>query len=144
MKDKRRWIIIMMVLIFVLSSSTTVFAHRMLIEVIGEEAVQVKYDNGTFAGMVEVRIYNEENQLVFEGKTDKDGYLRVPENLNISIVIAEDGLGHQARWRQGQMDFWYGAPLWMRAALGVAILLIVAAVTYFIGKNKRKISTEKL
>ena len=123
-------------LIFILLFTSPVFAHRMLIEVETEGLLQVKYDDNTPAGLARVELYDMDNHLIAEGETDENGYFEYSTSLTPHEIVANDGLGHRARWQEGQMDFWYGSPTWMRALLGVSFFLVIGIITHYLGNKK--------
>ena len=141
MTKKVGWMVLL-VFLLVIMGSTPALAHRMLIEVIDEGvidegAIKVRYDDGTMAGKASVTFYNEDGQVLEEGITNEGGIYYYDLNMKPNRIVADDGMGHRARWVAGQTDAWDYFPRWQRALLGVAIFLFIAAISYY-RKNRIK------
>ncbi len=136
MIKKMGWTVLL-VFLLVIMGNTPALAHRMLVEVIDEGAIKVRYDDGTMAGRARVTFYDEDGQILEEGITNEGGIYYYDLNVNPNRVVADDGMGHRARWVEGQTDAWDYFPRWQRAFFGVAIFMFIAAISYY-RKNRIK------
>lgn len=129
-------------IIIALSSALTAllaapaFAHRILLEMRGDDAVAVRYDDGTPARQTSVRLYDDDGNVIASGATDAQGVFNFDPSLNPYRAVADDGMGHRAEWMEGRIEAIDAIPLWLRAALGLGILLFIGAVFYFRGLFK--------
>ncbi|SDY96593.1 hypothetical protein [Tindallia californiensis] len=142
MKAKKQLIPILS-LIFILLLTSTAFAHRMLIEIENEGLLKVKYDDNTSAGFADVQLFDEDNQLLLEGKTDENGYFQYDTAIKFYRLVADDGLGHRARWRDGQTESLHGVPIWMSTLLGISFFLLIAAIIHYRSNQGRKTPSYK-
>ena len=116
--------------VFLLCFQGQAFAHRMLVEMIDHGLLLVKYDDGTSAGLAEISLYDEDSKRLLEGQTDTEGYFRFDPAMPVHSAVAEDGMGHRARWVVGQEEnWWLSTPAWARGLLGVSIFVFFAAYT---------------
>lgn len=111
----------------------TVFAHRMLIDMVEDGLFKVRYDNGQISREAIVRAYDQNHQLLFEKQVDQNGYVSYTNDIHVARLVADDGLGHRASWSNKQYDepMFYALPIWMRALLGLSALLFCASLFYF-------------
>ena len=117
------------VIVFLLPGQA--LAHRMLIENVEEGQLLVRYDDGTAAARAEITLYDEDNNILAQGKTDSQGYYSYETEKPLYRAVASDGMGHRARWVEGEESFWMLVPLWMRVLLGLSLVFFAAAVTYY-------------
>jgi hypothetical protein len=108
-------------------------AHRLIMQQEGD-TLFVRYDDSTAASRATIQLFNEAKVVIWEGKVDSEGRVQIPVR-HFARAVADDGLGHKTTYIPGQISRELPRPL--AAALGVALLLFVAAVShYFTQKNK--------
>lgn len=127
---------VLMAAVLIITVSGTVFAHRMLIETPEEGVILVRYDDGTAAGRADVTLYDEDGQTLEEGKVNEEGLFHFGPDIQPHRIVADDGMGHRARWVEGEVDTWHVFPRWQRGMLGVSIFLFIAAFAYYKKREK--------
>lgn len=113
---------------------TPAYAHRLLIRPIESGVVRIVYDDDTVVGKAEVIIYGENEIVLEQGQVDADGYYKYDKNLPIVLIVANDGLGHRARWTYGD-EVKEELPILPKAVLTVAVLVFVAAFFHYRNTN---------
>ncbi len=136
MKKSFKHIVLLLVVLLLIQPETT-FAHRMLVEVIEEGVIQVRYDDGTRSGVATVLAYDEHVQVIFEEKVNDDGIVYYDSSINITQIVADDGMGHRATWTTDEVATPPLIPLWLRALLGISILLFIASFFHYRNKQKK-------
>ncbi|UJL45250.1 hypothetical protein KFZ58_12615 [Virgibacillus sp. NKC19-16] len=114
------------------------FAHRMVIEQVEDGLVHVRYDDGASAGLAIVSAFDEDGELLDEGETDEDGYFHYEKGLDVHRFAADDGMGHRATFVSGEENTVDTIPLYIRALLGVSILLFTASSFYYRSKKTKR------
>ncbi len=102
-------------------------AHLLIIEQKEAGTMMVRYDDGTPATLATVTLYDQEGNVLSEGSVNSEGFYRYDPIKPVYRVVADDGMGHRARWVIGSENWWLEIPRWARALLGVSILLFIAA-----------------
>jgi hypothetical protein len=100
-----------------------------------EDLLSVRYDDNTAASLSIVRLYNENDEVIWEGSVDSDGRVRVPIS-QYAKAVAEDGLGHRTTYIPGQVQ--RELPRYLAAALGVSFLLFIASFSHYLSREKEK------
>ncbi|MBP1969466.1 hypothetical protein J2Z83_001570 [Virgibacillus natechei] len=119
-------------------NSNTVFAHRMIVETVEDGLIHVRYDDGTDAPLAVVSIYDEDGKQLVEGEVDEDGYFYYDEEIDVHRIVADDGMGHRASSvSEEEESIVEKIPLFIRALLGVSVLLFIASTFYFRSNKKR-------
>lgn len=127
---------ILIVLLFTLST-TFVYAHRMLIEPIESGLIRVGFDDGAYLENANVTIYNADEEEIFTGTTDAEGYFYYGANSDAVRIVADDGLGHRVSWNIGDpISYSSSGYRWLKIA-GVVLLFLIIAFIFFI-RNKKK------
>lgn len=130
----RRQVRIIVLILLLLTLSPVAHAHRMLLDRDGD-TMTVYYDDGTVSARSEIRLFDEEDNLLWEGPVGDDGTVRLTVG-QFHKAVAEDGLGHRAVYISGaaaQNEI----PRPLAATLGVSFFVFVAAVSNFLGKRKQ-------
>ena len=136
MERKKVLSMAMIVLLTLLLMQGKVFAHLMLVEKVEEGVLLVRYDDGTISARSTVTLYDEEGNIVSEGSVDNQGLYHYDSQKPVYRAVADDGLGHRAHWVKGETKTWLEIPRWMRALLGVAVLLFIASFAYYRSNKK--------
>ncbi|MFD2043529.1 hypothetical protein ACFSTA_03980 [Ornithinibacillus salinisoli] len=118
------------------SSPYTVFAHKMIVEQVEDGRIYVRYDNGTPAPLAYVTIYDKNGKIQLEEGVDENGYLNYEKGLDVHRIIADDGMGHRAASNLNENTTVSTIPIFIRALLGVSILLFIGA-SYFFRTNTK-------
>ena len=131
---------LMMAVALLMAFSSGVLAHRMLIEQDGDILV-VRYDDRTVSSRATVQLYNEDDDVVWEGDVNSDGRLQLA-GKQFARAVAEDGLGHRAVYIPDQVQTELPRPL--AAAVGVSFFLLVASFGRYLSiTNVQKENKEK-
>ena len=93
--------LILIILLLCFLPVSTVLAHRMLIEEVGEGAVKVGYEDGLFSRRTVVVVYDQQGTEIARGDLDAEGMFYYPPELAV-LIEADDGLGHRAELALGQ------------------------------------------
>jgi nickel transport protein len=93
--------IIVIILVICFLPVSTVLAHKMVIEEIGEGAVKVGYEDGRFSRRTVVVVYDQQGTEITRGELDDDGIFYYPSEQAV-LIEADDGLGHRAELALGQ------------------------------------------
>lgn len=133
-KIKRHFLLLLVTLFLVQPDS--VFAHRMLVEMVDVGVIQVRYDDGTRSGIAIVNAYDGHGESIFEETVNEDGIVYYDTSITVHQIVADDGMGHRATWTLDRDDVQPHTPVWMRALLGVSLLLFVASYFHY-RKNKK-------
>jgi len=107
------------------SGSAPVQAHELLIEGVTEGKVSASFDDGTPAIQVDILVYHE-GELQYEGRTDRQGALELPEGMEWDKIEARDNYGHRALYTEEEEDT-FRLPRWAGALIGLSFLLLLAA-----------------
>ena len=107
------------------SGSAPVQAHELLIEGVTEGKVSASFDDGTPAIQVDILVYHE-GELQYEGRTDRQGALELPEGMEWDKIEARDNYGHRALYTEEEEDA-FRLPRWAGALIGLSFLLLLAA-----------------
>ncbi len=128
-------LIMMLILPVILApffASAPVQAHELLIEGVSEGKVNAGFDDGTPAIQVDIKVYYED-ELIHEGRTDRQGAMELPEGVEWDKIEARDNYGHRALYSRGEEEG-FRLPRWAGALLGLSFLLLVAA---FSGRRQK-------
>ncbi|WP_248618929.1 hypothetical protein [Natroniella sulfidigena] len=136
MKSKKLLLIICFSLMFSFIIIEDALAHRMLIEEVGEDYVVVGFDDGTKAMEVDVVLYDQDEEVLLEGKTDLEGGFEFDPELQPYKIVSSDTYGHRAEWTSDEPITEERFPRWARALLGIGILLFIGVSANFISKKK--------
>ncbi|WP_026478342.1 hypothetical protein [Alkaliphilus transvaalensis] len=98
---KRTNTVIMIVMMIFILSTTFSFAHKMTVTEIEDGKIQVLYGDGSFPTFGEVVLYTEDYIEVYRGNINEEGIFIIPQEVNAYLLVANDGMGHQARWKIG-------------------------------------------
>lgn len=134
-------LVLAMVLVLLLAAGGTAFAHRMLIERVESGLIQVRYDDGTRAGLAGVTLYDGEGNIIAEGPADEEGFFHYDPVKRPNRIVADDGMGHRARWMEGEIDRREAVPRWQRVLLGVSVFVFIAALANYFMRKKHSIET---
>lgn len=93
--------ILPLIIMLTMILSVPVYAHRMIIQPIEAGVIEVKYADGSFSARTEVTVYDENDQIIEQGKLDEEGKFYYEEENNPSYIIADDGMGHMDTWEVG-------------------------------------------
>lgn len=118
-------------------NSNTVFAHRMIVETVEDGLIHVRYDDGTDAPLAVVSIYDEDGKQLVEGEVDENGSFYYDEKIDVHRIVADDGMGHRASSVSEEESIVEKIPLFIRALLGVSVLLFIAS-TFYSRSNKKR------
>ncbi|MCK8823636.1 hypothetical protein [Fuchsiella alkaliacetigena] len=119
-------------LVLLLAVTVGVQAHRMIVEEPEDGQVKARFDDGSVAVGADVSLYDIQDELILEGETNEDGIFEFEAELEPHRVVAQDDAGHRAVWESGAEPSALDAlPMWVRAALGIGILIILGALTTF-------------
>ena len=130
-------------LLLALFDPQTASAHRMIIEHSEKGIIQVRYDDGTSAGVAQVTAYDADGEILFEREADDNGTLEYEEELAVQQITADDGMGHRATWtKEDKASILEDIPLFVRAIFGVSILVFLAAI-FFLRSDKKSKDGEK-
>lgn len=125
-----------LVFVFMLNPPTA-FAHKMIIEQSDDGLINVRYDDGTAAGLAIVSAYDQDGELLFERHVDDDGNLEYDEGLDVYRFTADDSMGHRATLAMDDEQTGEASiPTFIKALLGVSIFVFIAAVFTFRGRRK--------
>lgn len=103
----------------------------MLVEVVDDGIIQVRYDDGTRAGIATVVAYDESGKELFNEIVNSEGIVYYDSTTLVHQIVADDGLGHRATWSIDSKDELILMPLWIRALFGVSILLFIASLFHY-------------
>lgn len=121
---------------FIISIFTApAYAHRMLVRPIEPGLVQVVYDDGTVSGRAQVTLYDENDEEIYQGNVNEEGYFEYDTSLGPVLIVADDGVGHRAQWTVGE-EVEEEASMALKVTLTVSALVFVAAVFQY--KNNKK------
>ena len=119
----------MIVVFLAVFSPTATLAHKMIIEPIGEGAIQVIYEDGSFSTRTKVTVYNQEGDSIDSGYLDSYGYFYY-DKAQAHLLIADDGIGHRSEWQIGKEIAIKTAPYRWITAL-IVILTSCAIACYY-------------
>ncbi|MBM4765261.1 hypothetical protein [Bacillus sp. B15-48] len=127
--------IVVFLLLFVFISSTTVYAHKMLIAPIEEGVIQVVYEDGSFSTRTVVYVYDQEGNEVDQARLDSDGYFYYEEIGH--TFVADDGMGHRTEWTVGEEIVIKSDPhRWIIIGIVVTVFVSIAIVSSYLAKRK--------
>jgi hypothetical protein len=132
-------ILILLAFLTVLLPSSPVSAHRIIIENSKgtDNFLSVTYEGGLPAVRAEVKLYNQNDEVVAEGPVDDEGVFYYQPSLSLKYAEASDGLGHMARYDFTENGGWLKAlPLYARVCMGTGFLIILSIVFYVIQYKK--------
>ncbi len=92
----------LIILVFLVISITPVSAHRMIVEPVEEGVVTVYYEGGQLARRAEVVVYDKEDNELARGGLDEEGKFEYPLDQEAALIVADDGMGHQAEYVVGE------------------------------------------
>lgn len=131
-KSNKLLLIILTILVVGFVLSPDMLAHELLIDEVGEDYGVAKFDTGAKAMEVDVNLYNQDEELILITKTDLEGVFEFDKALNPAKIVVTDKYGHRAVWdKQDQTDK-NETSLWLRALLGLSILLVIGLGSKFI------------
>ncbi|MUK88544.1 hypothetical protein GMD78_09095 [Ornithinibacillus sp. L9] len=129
-------ILLFSVVVYLITTPQTIFAHKMIIDHAEDGLIFVHYDNGSPAKMAEVTLYDKNgNALIEKKQVDENGYLEYDKQLQVHRMIADDGLGHRAASLRNEAQE-ETIPKLIKVLLGLSILSFIASIFYF--RTKRK------
>ncbi len=114
---------------------STVLAHRMVIEEVGEGAVKVGYEDGRFSRRTVVVVYDQQGTEITRGKLDDEGMFYYQSDLAV-LIEADDGIGHRTELVLGQ-EVEEELPRGMTVAAVFSGFLLIAGVFQFRIYKKR-------
>ncbi|MFN7251460.1 MAG: hypothetical protein ACK4M9_11795 [Anaerobacillus sp.] len=123
--------LLMFFLLFFAIQPESVLAHRMIVELVEPGKIKVRYDDGTKSGIALVKAFDEEGHSLFEKYVDDNGYVYFDRTIRVHQLIADDGIGHRATWISDHASNQLDIPIWIRALLGVSILLFTATFFHY-------------
>ncbi len=119
-------------LIFLIIQPHVAFAHRMVVELTEPGTIQVRYDDGTISAIAVVKAFDEKGNLLFERTSNDMGRVLYDSTEAVHQIIADDGLGHRASWiLEEKESLFISIPVWIRALLGISILVFITALFYY-------------
>ena len=120
---------VILLAILLLFFNSPVEAHELLIEEVKEGEVKLGFDDGTSAVQIDVKIYEGE-EVVYQGRTDREGEMKFPEDLKWDKIEARDNYGHSAFYEKGEEES-FNLPRWLGAIIGLTVLLSAAAFSHY-------------
>lgn len=128
--------IVIYLLFFIFISSTTVYAHKMLIVPVKEGVIQVVYGDESFSTRTVVSVYDQEGNEIDIGKLDSEGYFYYDEE-SAHKFVADDGIGHRTEWTVGEENVVKSDPhRWI--IIGIVVTVLVGIAILFSYRAKRK------
>lgn len=103
----------------------------MLVEHVEDGIIYIHYDNGTPAKIATVTLYDEHGNILLEEVANDHGYVYYDGETTVYRIVADDGMGHRASSVKSEENNEESIPSFMKALLGVSILLFVAAFFYY-------------
>jgi len=96
--------IALILLCVVLLIPNFVFAHGMFLKLKAPGVLKAEYDGGGFSPRTEIVIYDEAGNELGKGPVDENGEFHFDKNLKVHSAIANDGMGHQAEYKEGVVE----------------------------------------
>lgn len=81
-----------------------VFAHGMLLQLVEPGVLKAEYDGGGFSPRTEVVLYDEAGNELASGPVDENGEFHFDKELAVHSAVANDGMGHQAEYKEGVVE----------------------------------------
>lgn len=135
MRGKTRFLLLFLILLLI--SPTISHAHRMVVEIIETGVIQVRYDDGTISQIASVTAYDKERNILFEEIVNENGVIKYDPTITIYQLVADDGIGHRASWKEGESEnILASIPLKIRAFLGISLLFFTFALFSYRRKIK--------
>ncbi|WP_078552559.1 hypothetical protein [Bacillus alkalicellulosilyticus] len=129
-----------LVLLFVLlfsPLSSTVYAHKLLIEVSEPGTLHVIYEDGSFSTRTVVTVFDQAGNEIDKGTLDDEGYFHY-DKVEAHSIVAEDGLGHRTEWTVGEEIVVRSDPhRWLIITIVLTILVGIAIFFSYRTKIKR-------
>ncbi|MCT8137289.1 hypothetical protein H1D32_05740 [Anaerobacillus sp. CMMVII] len=79
------------------------YAHKMVIETVEAGKIRVVYEDGSFSRRTIVILYDANGNELSRGSLDHEGYFFY-DPKKVSLVVANDGIGHRAEWEVGTIN----------------------------------------
>lgn len=95
----RSMVFILICLLFLMPLSS--FAHGMFLKLEEPGVLKVEYDGGGFSPKTEVIVYDKEGNELKKGPVDEEGKFHFDPDLEIHSAVADDGMGHRAKYQEG-------------------------------------------
>ncbi|WP_022792412.1 hypothetical protein [Marinococcus halotolerans] len=93
-----KWLVTLMVVMVCFFPAQSVEAHKLTIDNEREDTVQVQYDDGSFSKRTTVHVLDKEGDELTSGSLNDQGtFSYAPHADKAETLIAEDGMGHQAK-----------------------------------------------
>ncbi|MDQ0340116.1 hypothetical protein J2S00_002911 [Caldalkalibacillus uzonensis] len=116
--------------------TTTVYAHKLLIEPVSPGKIKVVYEDGSFSTRTMVQVFDTERNEIESGHLDSEGYFYYDEE-RANLIVADDGIGHRTEWTVGEEVIVKSDPhRWLTVGMVVVVFVVVAA--YFSYRTKKK------
>ncbi len=132
--NKRVVSIALLVAVLMMVISLPSFAHKMIIEPVGEGQVKVMYDGGNPATRASIKVYNENDEVIEEGPVNEEGIFEFDAS-KASYLESDDGMGHKDIWEVGDE---VKAPDNSSKFLKIGIVVVVLAAVAFFATKKGK------
>ncbi|WP_100406076.1 hypothetical protein [Bacillus solitudinis] len=92
----------LLAMLIIIAFPLNVYAHKMIIEPIGENKVRVHYEDKSFSSRTIVQVLDEEGHLLFEERLDEKGHFDFGDMKEAHLLVADDGIGHRGEWVVGE------------------------------------------
>lgn len=130
-KSNRLFFIILIILAVSFIFAPDMLAHELLIDEVGKDYGIAKFDAGAKAMEVDVNLYNENEEVILTTKTDLEGLFEFDEDMNPAKIVVIDEYGHRAVWDKKDQTDKHESSRWLRALLGLSLLLIIGLGSKF-------------
>ena len=138
--NQRILLLLLSIFIATLISGTAVLAHGVFCESTEPGKVRFFYDDDAGMAFAFVTVYDQTDNEIAKGETDRDGMFDYSQHENAGKIVAADTYGHQcehvltAAPPENTAKPQKNSPL----LLGVVVvaLLVIAAAFYALGKKK--------
>ena len=127
---------VLILISILLLSTSTVYAHRLMIDPVDEYEIQVIYEDGEAIKNAGIQILDEEGEILLEGNADEEGYYSYEGEDQAHSIVADDGTGHKVTWVIGEAVEQHGEWMQYIKIIGVAAGLIL--ISLYFGKKARE------
>ncbi len=127
---------ILLVVLMVLLSLSTVYAHRMMIDPVEDTKIWVGYEDGDTIESITVQVLDLEGEVLAEDRVDDEGYYSFENEPDAHSIVADDGMGHQVTWVVGEPTVYREG--WRKYIRIIGIVTVFALVALFFRIRSRK------